>query len=269
MSKVSSKQNIVADVGMSEHDFQKLLPKEQARIRPGMFIGSTVAAEVEEWVHDKESDQPIRKLINLPEGVKRIYYEIIGNASDNSTRSKKYNMDPRIIEVDMDSTTVTVSNYGVGIPVVIHSTEKKYVPEVVFSDFFSSSNYDQTNARFSIGQNGVGSKIVAVFSKKMTVHVLDHINKKQFTQTYRNALQDIDPAVVSSFSGKESKVTVSYELDFPFFGMEKYDDDTIDLFARIAMDYSLACGIPTRFNDRHFNVKSVKEMSAFYIEPER
>ena len=51
--------------------------------------------------------------------------------------------------------------------------EGKYIPEVVFSTFRSSSNYDKAedSTRVTGGTNGIGAKLTAVFSKLFKVRI--------------------------------------------------------------------------------------------------
>jgi len=253
-------QAMVAD------DYDNLTMREQVRLRPGMYIGSIRKEEVEEWVYDFETNVPIKKVNTIPEAVKRCFFEIISNAGDAVIRSRERGFDPKMIEVDMDKKTITITNYGCPIPVEIHEKTQKLVPEMIFSDFLSSSNYKKDQVRKTAGLNGVGSKAVFVFCTEAKVLVKDHINKKEFFQIHRNALQESTPAKVIPYKGAESMVQVSYTLDFPFFDMTEYTMDAIQLFARYTMDYSLSCHIPTRFNQTHFNVDTTKSMASYYMD---
>ena len=41
-----------------------------------------------------------------------------------------------------ENNLISVWNNGCGIPVEVHATEKKYVPELIFGTLLTSSNYD-------------------------------------------------------------------------------------------------------------------------------
>jgi DNA gyrase/topoisomerase IV subunit B len=197
--------------------------------------------------------------------VKRCFYEAISNASDAVIRSRERGFDPKEIAVTMDDQTITITNYGCPIPVVKHEKENKWVPEMIFSDFLSSSNYNPKKVRSGIGLNGLGIKLVSVFSKAFVVDLDDHVNHLSYTQTFRENLQHIDPPVVKPFKGTSSRVQVRYTLDFAYFGLEGYTEDDKDLFARFAMDYSLSCAVATRFNDLSFPVQTLASMSTLYF----
>lgn len=255
-----------SQVAMIATDYEKLTHREQVRLRPGMYVGSIRHEEVEEWVYDFETNIPVKRTNTIPEAVKRCFFEILSNAGDAAIRSKERGFDPKQIEVEMNDRTITITNYGCPIPVEMHPEHNELVPVFIFSDFLSSSNYKKGQIRKTAGLNGVGAKAVFVFSTEATVFIQDHINKKEFTQVHRNGLQESSTPKIVPFKGNESMVRITYTLDFPFFDMEKYDQDVLELFARYTMDYSLSCHIPTRFNEIHFNVESTKMMASYYMD---
>ena len=250
----------------TDEEYSKLHPREQCRMKPGMYIGSIRREDVQEWVYDFEQQVPIKKTNDIPYGVKSIFWEILSNALDNVIRSRNQGFDPKDIEVKMDKQQIEITNKGMPIPIVMHKLEKKLVPEVIFTDFFSGSNYDKKRKRFGVGTNGLGSKVVFCFSVNAKVYIEDHINKKTFEQTYKNNLTEISSPIVLPFKGSSSLVRISYNLDFPYFDMIEYEADAFELFARYTMDASLACQIPTKFNELSFNVNSLNEMAKYYID---
>lgn len=43
-----------------------------------------------------------------------------------------------------------------GIPIQIHSKHKKYIPELIFGELLTGSNFDDTVAKVTGGRNGLG-----------------------------------------------------------------------------------------------------------------
>lgn len=255
----------MAAQAMTADDYDKLSQREHILLRPGMYIGSTSKEDTEEWVYNRSSGHVEKRVLSLPEAVKRCFYEAISNASDAVIRSRERGFDPQELDVSMDAHRVTIINYGCPIPIVKHEKEHKWIPEMIFSDFLSSSNYNPKKVRSGIGLNGLGIKLVAVFSKVFRVELDDHINHLSYTQTFRDNLQHIDPPAVKKYTGSSSRVLVSYTLDFAYFGLDGYMDDDMDLFARFAMDYSLSCAVATRFNQQTFPVQTLVSMASLYF----
>ena len=72
------------------------------------------------------------------------------------------------VEIDQKQNKITIKDNG-GIPVVIHKKYKKYVPEVIFGDLMSGSNYDDTQDRNVAGLNGLGAKLTNIFSTSFSI----------------------------------------------------------------------------------------------------
>ena len=66
------------------------------------------------------------------------------------------------INIDVENSTISVYNNGKGIPIEIHSTEKMYIPELIFGHLLSSSNYDDDEKKLTGGRNGYGAKLTNI-----------------------------------------------------------------------------------------------------------
>ena len=71
-------------------------------------------------------------------------------------------MDTVKVTVDPENNTISVYNNGRGIPIEIHSTEKVYIPELIFGHLLSSSNYDDDEKKLTGGRNGYGAKLTNI-----------------------------------------------------------------------------------------------------------
>ena len=54
----------------------------------------------------------IEKEINLPEGVQRVFLEILSNAGDNCDASRRAGINPESIDVIASEKEITITNYG-------------------------------------------------------------------------------------------------------------------------------------------------------------
>lgn len=73
-------------------------------------------------------------------------------------------------------------NNGKGIPVVIHSKERMYVPEMIFGTLLTSSNYNDSEKKVTGGRNGYGAKLCNIFSTKFVVETSSKEYHKKFKQ---------------------------------------------------------------------------------------
>ena len=77
---------------------------------------------------------------------------------------------------------ISVWNNGRGIPVEMHSVEKKYVPELIFGTLLTSSNYDDNEKKMTGGRHGYGAKLCNIFSTEFSVQTSCSESKKMFKQ---------------------------------------------------------------------------------------
>jgi hypothetical protein len=72
----------------------------------------------------------------------QIFDEILVNAADNKQRDP--NMKLISVTIDFKHGWVSVKNDGQGIPIEIHPKHGIYVPELIFGNLLTSSNYNVT-----------------------------------------------------------------------------------------------------------------------------
>jgi len=144
-----------------EETYKKLSQREHVLERPGMYIGSIKKQMEELWVA-KENENNIPKMekvmVEYSPGFMKIFDEVLTNATDHSFRDSTVTM----IKVDYNKETgeITVWNNGTGIPIELHTEHNMYVPELIFGQLLSGSNYDDSQQRTGAGTNGIGSKCV-------------------------------------------------------------------------------------------------------------
>lgn len=166
---------------MASKKYIKLDPKEHVLTRPGMYIGSLDADDIDTWVFDTNMQF---KNISYISGLYKIYDEIVVNALDHVVRCKDLNKPVKEIRVNFEKNTGTIEviNSGEGIEVEIHKEHNVYIPELIFGNMLTSTNYDDTEERTIGGQNGIGAKVVISFHllsllKQWTVRKRNYTNK--------------------------------------------------------------------------------------------
>jgi DNA topoisomerase-2 len=144
-----------------EEKYQKLSQREHILLRSGMYIGSVKKQMEELWVA-KETEDGVLKMektmIEYSPGFMKIFDEVLTNATDHSFRDSNVTT----IKVDYSKETgeISVWNNGSGIPVQLHKEHNIYVPELIFGNLLSGSNYDDSSVRTGAGTNGLGSKCI-------------------------------------------------------------------------------------------------------------
>lgn len=236
------------------NNYQKLSHREHVLTIPDTYIGSaTRNLRTERIIFMNEGGNFSSKDISLdwPEGAERTYLEILYNAADNAKRSYEKNINPGVIDIKMDQTTITITNSGLVIPIgIMPGSENTYVPESIFGELLTSSNYDQGKEKSVSGRNGYGAKITNVFSKYFSVSIFNPEYKKSYFQYWQDNMGvRIDP-IIQDYNGNVPQVQVQFMLDFPRFGYtDGYPPEVFYLYMTLAANISFTCKIPVIFND--------------------
>ena len=225
MSTTSSSKKSV------EEKYQKLTQREHVLLRPGMYIGSIKKQTEELWC--MKNGKMEKRMIEYSPGFIKIFDEVLTNATDAATRDNTVTM----IKVDYDKVTglISVWNNGQGIEVVEHNEHKMYIPELIFGNLLSGSNYDDSQKRTGAGTNGVGSKCTNIYSKKFIVETVDSENKKKFIQEYSNNMTTKSKPKITSNSNK-SYTKITFLPDYARFDMVDLEEDTISLIDKRVYD---------------------------------
>jgi len=237
-----------------EDTYQKKTQLEHVLHRPGMYIGDIDFVTAERWIINDDRVF-VRKNVSYSPGLYKIFDEIFTNATDHSQRDQTM----KKIEVTFsDNGEISIMNDGEGIPIEIHKELGKYVPEIIFGEFHTSSNYDDTEKRTVGGLNGYGSKLTNAFSKKFTVEICD--GTKHFIQTWENNMtKKSEPKIKSKKSKSFTKI--SFIPDYQRFGMNCLDADTRALFLSRVYEGSAITNknVGIYFDSQKINVKNFED----------
>lgn len=89
------------------------------------------------------------------------------NSADAYNWDKKTNKIE--VKIDIETGKITIWNNGTGIPIEIHKNENMYVPELVFGELLTGSNFNDEEKKTTGGRNGFGAKLTNIYSKEFIV----------------------------------------------------------------------------------------------------
>ena len=73
----------------------------------------------------------------------QIFDEILVNAADNKQNDQKMSkIDVTVTESASGGMKISVKNDGKGIPIVLHAAEKIHIPQLIFGNLLTGSNFD-------------------------------------------------------------------------------------------------------------------------------
>ena len=243
----------------------KVTQIEHILLKPSMYLGDTSIRSEELFIIDdndnnNDNNAMYKKTINWSPAFYKIFDEIIVNVYDQTIRDNVTRID-----IKLDKKFVEVSNNGIGIDVAIHPIHKIYIPELIFGNLMSSTNFGD-ESRITGGTNGLGAKLTNIFSKKFIIVVKDAKSKKIYTQTFKNNLSIIEKPIIKNYSTDNINggFSVKYYPDFKRFGLTEIDDDHMMLFKKRVYDLAGLTGKNVYLNGKKIIIKSWKEYIKLY-----
>ena len=243
--------------------------------RPDMYIGTIQPHTLDTYIVDN-NNKIIKKQITYIPGLFKIFDEALVNAIDHSVRTrnelaegKSETIIVKNIKVLINKATgyIEIFNDGNGIEIIKHSEYQLWIPELIFGELLTSSNYNDDVVRTIGGVNGLGIKLTNIYSKEFTIETIDHVNKKIYTQTFRDNLTIKEAPVIKSCQ-KKPYTKITFLPDYEKFGLKEMTDDIYDLFKRRVYDVS-ACtdaNVNVYINDIKIPVKDFEKYVDLYLD---
>jgi len=239
------------------HKYVKLDEIERVLKRPGMYIGSTSLTEQNTYYFDDEGKVQYGTLRFVP-GFIKLFDEVLQNSYDHSKRPEGSHLNSIYVTLDMASGRIAVHDNG-GIPVQKHPIYDEYIPDFIFGEMGTGSNYDDTVAREGAGTNGLGAKLTNIYSKEFKVETADGINR--YRKTYENNRSDESNTSITPNQNRYTKI--SWLPDYVRLGMTGLDEDHYRMLTRRVYEIAAASNkITVYLNDKKLDVRGFKS----YIE---
>ena len=214
-----------------ESTYIKMSPIEHILKKPGMYVGDLDFRTEPQLVYN--NNIIIMKDISWSPGLYKIVDELIVNSYDQTIRDNTMTM----IKVNITPDSFTIFNDGIGIDVVKHKEHNIYIPELIFANLLTSTNYSDEE-RITGGTHGLGAKLSAIFSKKFIIEVWDKTRQLYYSQTFENNLSIIRKPIIEKNKNMEIKggVKITMYPDFMKFSTTEFSQDMIELYHKRVVD---------------------------------
>ena len=236
--------------------YKKYSQREHVLARPGMYVGDTKNCYGNAWIYTSEGMKNTQGEWNP--GIYKIFDEILTNASDEVQRNKSVNS----IKVKITDDKISVYNNS-GIPIELHEEYNIYIPELIFANLLTSSNYDDTQERTTGGLNGLGAKLTAIFSKSFTVETAK--NGKKYTQIFTDNLSKISKPKITESTDEYTKIT--FVPDYEKFGITGINDFTKSILEKRVLDLCAITpkNVAVHLNGQKMKIKDFSEYIGLYL----
>lgn len=244
-----------------EEIYQKKDLHQHILDRPDTYIGSTKLVTEDQYVFSDNTI--IKKCIEYNPGLIKIFDEILVNAIDHSVRDSTVTSIK--VNIDRDTDTISISNNGNGIPIVKHKQHLVYVPELIFGQLLTSSNYDDTTKRVVGGVNGIGGTCANIYSIRFNVETVQ--DGLIYKQEFRNNMFEKSEPVIKK-TKKKSYTEISFTPDYKRFGLKGLTDDIVGMLIKRVYDCT-ACtnkNVSVYYNNEKLKQKEFSQYISLYSD---
>ena len=169
---------------------------EPVRLRPGMYIGSTGAR-----------------------GLHHLVYEVVDNSVDEALAGRNER-----IEVTLHpDNSVTVRDFGSGIPVDVMADQGRPALEVVLTKLHAGGKFGGDGYKVSGGLHGVGVSVVNALSEWLVAEV--YRDGKVYRQEYERGVPKADMEVTGTT--EETGTTITFLPDADIFEEIDFSVETL------------------------------------------
>jgi DNA topoisomerase-2 len=199
--------------------------------------------------------------------------EALVNSRDAWIRNQETKTPVTFIKVTIseEDGTVSVENNGAGILVTEHPEYKVMIPQMIFGELRTSTNYNSDETRIVGGQNGLGIKAVFIWSTFAEVDLAGpNLEGKlvRYTQRFRDNLSVIEPFKLAAYSKKTAYTKVTYTPDYKRLNLPGLDPDTKAMMVRRVYDLAAVTdkSVAVYLNGEMLPVRNFVQYTNLYFE---
>src|SRR5438552_3341022 len=188
----------MAEVTYTAKDITVLEGLEPVRLRPGMYIGSTG-----------------------PRGLHHLVYEVVDNSVDEALAGRNDKVE---VTLHPDN-SVTVRDYGSGIPVDVMEDQGMSALTVVLTKLHAGGKFGGDDAAYKVsgGLHGVGISVVNALSERLTAEV--RRDGKLYRQEFARGEPTTDLEVVGKAT--DTGTTIAFLPDAEIFEEVDWSYETL------------------------------------------
>ena len=190
----------MAEATYTAKDITVLEGLEPVRLRPGMYIGSTG-----------------------PRGLHHLVYEVVDNSVDEALAGRNDRID---VTLHPDN-SVTVRDYGSGIPVDQMADQGMSALTVVLTKLHAGGKFGGDDAAYKVsgGLHGVGVSVVNALSEWLIAEV--RRDGKVYRQEFTRGVPNGDVEVVGKTEKDDTGTTIMFLPDAEIFEEVEYSAETL------------------------------------------
>jgi len=251
--------------------YRKHTHREHILSLPDTYIGGIETTTEELFVVEGETFKP-KSVSGYNSGFYKLIDELLVNAHDHSIRLLQRKSENPVKHIDIsisdDSKTFTIRNDGDSIDVEKHPEYGVYIPQLIFGELLTSTNYDKDEKKLVGGKNGYGVKLVNIFAKQLQITIVDAVRHLKYTQTFENNMTKAGVPVIKTCKTKPF-VELAWTPDFARFQMTQIPDGMIQVIQRRVYDIAMTVGkdVKVTWNGNLIKFRDLSSYASWYLPP--
>ena len=257
--------------------YQKKTDKQHILDNPDTYIGSVETVDANMWVMNDAGKIVLNQIEYVP-GLYKLFDEGIVNCRDHVIRMiQSTSPDKKTVSfIDTDISpdgTITFSNDGNGIDVAKHPEYDVWIPEMIFGQLRTSTNYNTEEKKIVGGKNGFGFKLVLIWSTYGRIETVDHERGLKYVQEFKNNLNEICAPVITKVAKTVKPYTkVTFKPDYTRLHVSGLTPDMLALMKKRVYDIGAVTDhsvkkIKVGFNGEAIPVKNFQQYIDLYLGP--
>ena len=196
--------------------------------------------------------------------------ELLVNAHDHVVRLRQRGSEDPVkhIDISSDGKIFTIRNDGAGIDVELHPEYGVYIPQLIFGELLTSTNYDKTEKKLVGGKNGYGVKLVNIFAKSMKITIVDSVRQKKYIQVFENNMSVIHEPLIKSCKTK-AYTEIEWTPDFARFGWDTAEipAELLEVIRRRVYDLAMTVGkeVKVSWCDTPIKFRDLSSYASWYL----
>ena len=109
------------------------------------------------------------------------------------------------------------------------------MPQQIFGNLLTGSNFDDNEAKTTGGRNGYGAKLANIFSREFVVETADKSRGLKYKQTFRDNMSARANPIIEKYNGTDF-TSITFYPDLHRFKMNVMDADIVALLSKRVYD---------------------------------
>lgn len=239
-----------------------------------MYIGLREPKLYSDWIIDDEINIS-KQDIYYSKALYKIIDEIVVNAIDQYTRTQELTGSDicNIIKCKFNKETgeISIFNNGKGIQIIKFEDNDFYIPEMIFSQTMTGSNFNPNDEKITGGINGLGAKLTNYCSEYFIINTVSELSSQSYEQRFEDGNNIINPPKITK-TKKKGSTEIIFKPDYAlFYGDEPVDFEIIEKIIRTRIYYtSVFCtNAKVYFNDLIVKVDTLEKFAKLVIKEKK